>query len=257
MEIQWIITASDEANYREFVKRYKDHSIVQERVRKNIDRTDIEVSEPVFWKILVGCLLTTQQRSGAGSRVSLFLEGNDPLLVHDSCQATHNLAATAEATLTRHGIRRAGRISFELELAANWLKNGGWKSIEPELNGLLGETNATKERAVARILQTHLKGIGPKQSRNLIQWLGLSQYEIPLDSRVVKVLSGLHFPVPLSSKALADENYYCFIEDGIHEIMARISIIPCVFDACAFASLERNAQQLKSLDASGGGVFRN
>jgi hypothetical protein len=251
MEIQWVITAGDEASYREFVERYKHHSIVQERVRKNIDRKGIEVSEAVFWKILVGCLLTTQQRSGAGSRVSLFLEGNDQLLLHDSCQATPNLAATAEATLTRHGIRRAGHISSEIDLAANWLKNGGWKSIEPELNGLLVQTNAAKERSVARILQTHLKGIGPKQSRNLIQWLGLSQYEIPLDSRVVKVLSGLHFPVPLSSKALADENYYCFIEDGIHKIMARISVIPCVFDACAFASLELNANGLPQEERMG------
>ena len=59
-------------------------------------------------------------------------------------------------------------------------------------------------------------------------------------SRIIKVLRELKFPVPLSSTALADEAYYCFVEDGIQEIMSRIGVFPCVFDACAFASFERN-----------------
>jgi hypothetical protein len=68
--------------------------------------------------------------------------------------------------------------------------------------------------------------------------MGLSKYEIPLDSRMVKVLRELQFPVPLSAVALADEDYYCFIEDGIQNLMAEIGVYPCVFDACAFASFE-------------------
>lgn len=71
--------------------------------------------------------------------------------------------------------------------------------------------------------------------------MGLSKYEIPLDSRMVKVLKALEFPVPLSAKALADESYYCFIEDGIQQLMAEIDVYPCVFDACAFASFETDA----------------
>jgi len=77
-----------------------------------------------------------------------------------------------------------------------------------------------------------------KQSRNFIQWLGFSKYEIPLDSRIVKVLRSMDFPVPLSPKALADEEYYCFIEDVIQVVMQEVGEYPCVFDACAFASLQ-------------------
>lgn len=56
-----------------------------------------------------------------------------------------------------------------------------------------------------------------------------------------KRLRDLKLPVPLSPTALADEGYYCFIEDAIQLLMARISVYPCVFDACAFASFEKNA----------------
>jgi len=41
----------------------------------------------------------------------------------------------------------------------------------------------------ACILLQELKGIGPKQSRNLRQALGLLRYEIPIDSRIVKWLN--------------------------------------------------------------------
>ncbi len=59
---------------------------------------------------------------------------------------------------------------------------------------------------------------------------------------MIKVLRTPTFPVPLSATALADEAYYCFIEDGLQNVLAKISVLPCIFDACAFASGERNAQ---------------
>ena len=40
-----------------------------------------------------------------------------------------------------------------------------------------------RERETARWIASRLVGFGPKQSRNLLQSLGLGRYEIPLDSR--------------------------------------------------------------------------
>jgi hypothetical protein len=52
------------------------------------------------------------------------------------------------------------------------------------------------ERIVARVLDEQLRGIGPKQSRNLLQELGLTRYEIPLDSRVAGWLNeNLHWEI--------------------------------------------------------------
>ena len=240
MKFKWVITTNHKNKYRDFVERYKKHPFVKSRILRNVKHKNLDLSKPNFWRILVGCLLTTQQRSGEGSRVSSFLNSDDTLLDVNYCLRTTNLAHVAETTLSQNGIRRSNRIASEIKYARDWLISYGWQQIESQLRIISSHTTVKKERSVANFLQK-FKGIGPKQSRNLIQWMGLSKYEIPLDSRIIRVLRELDFPVPLSSSALSDEKYYCFIEDGIQLMMKKIGVYPCVFDACAFASRERNA----------------
>ena len=241
MEFRWVISQGNGKPYKDFVERYKNHSIVKERINRNLRHVDVGITKDRFWRTFIGCLLTTQQRSGPGSRVAAFLEADSPILDLGYCSNEKNLTMVVEETLSKNGLRRTERIAEEVGHAVDWLKQHGWSAVKSQLDGISGYTNAKKERSVARFLQKHFKGIGPKQSRNLIQWMGLSKYEIPLDSRMVKVLKELEFPVPLSAIALADEDYYCFIEDGIQQLMAAIGVYPCVFDACAFASFETNA----------------
>lgn len=241
MDFRWVISQHNGKPYRDFVERHRNHSIVKERIERNLKHVGVVISKCSFWRALVGCLLTTQQRSGPGSRVAVFLDTDDQVLDFDYCSNANNLPKVVEETLSKNGLRRTERIAEEIDHAVGWLKQNGWSTVKSQLDLISSHTSAKKERSVARFLQNHFKGIGPKQSRNLIQWMGLSKYEIPLDSRMVKVLRELKFPVPLSAIALADEDYYCFIEDGIQQLMAEIEVYPCVFDACAFASLEANA----------------
>jgi hypothetical protein len=241
MQFQWVITKDNGKPYSDFIKRYEKHSIVKTRVDRNLKHINVAISKDNFWRTLVGCLLTTQQRSGSGSRVSVFLDSSDRVLDLDYCSNAKNLTKVVEETLSKNGLRRTERIAEEIDYAIRWLKQNDWSAVKSQLDLIASHTTAKKERTVARFLQEHFKGIGPKQSRNLIQWMGLSKYEIPLDSRMVKVLRELGFPVPLSAVALADESYYCFIEEGIQRLMAEIEVYPCVFDACAFASFESKA----------------
>jgi hypothetical protein len=98
------------------------------------------------------------------------------------------------------------------------------------------------ERICATGVDKLLKGFGPKQSRNLLQWLGLTQHEIPIDSRVIKWLRGLgksdslHL---LSSTALGEAGYYCCIMDTIQALCGEAEVLPCIFDASVFASFEK------------------
>ncbi|MFA5239368.1 MAG: hypothetical protein WC476_06630 [Phycisphaerae bacterium] len=241
MEFKWVITANHKKRYQDFIECYKQHPIVKDRISRNIKHEDLDLSKAYFWRTLIGCLLTTQQRSGKGTRISLFLDSNDDLLDVNNCLRAKNLAKLAQKTLSQNGIRRNNRIANEIEYAREWLTSHDWQSIKSQLDIISGHTTVKEERSVANFFRENFIGIGPKQSRNLIQWIGLSKYEIPLDSRIVRVLRKLDFPVPLSSSALSDEKYYCFIEDGIQLIMAEIGIYPCIFDACAFASGERKA----------------
>jgi len=104
----------------------------------------------------------------------------------------------------------------------------------------LTEGNASAlERSAAQYIQEKLRGFGPKQSRNLLQTLGLTKFEIPLDSRVLKWLNTVGFPVPLSASALSDESYYSFVMDGVQELCAACGVFPCILDAAVFSSFDR------------------
>lgn len=238
MDFRWVITKEDCRSYRDFIEQHRSHELVKERILRNVKHRGVMRTPEEIWRVLVGCLLTTKQRSGPGSQVGKFLESGHPLLNHERCRRSRALAGFVRSALSKHGLRRNEMIAKEVVHAVNWLDTHGWDPLLQQLDTLASHTTVKKERAVARFIQNEFMGFGPKQSRNLIQWLGFSKYEIPLDSRIVKVLRSLNFPVPLSPTALADEAYYCFIEDGIQLVMQEVGEYPCVFDACAFASLQ-------------------
>ena len=52
-----------------------------------------------------------------------------------------------------------------------WLEAGGWSQLELLLGELERGPGKVAERAAAGTLQQHLSGLGPKQSRNMLQWL--------------------------------------------------------------------------------------
>ena len=91
------------------------------------------------------------------------------------------------------------------------------------------------ESEVADHVQKHFLGFAPKQSRNLLQSLGLTRYEIPIDSRLTDWLNDVGFPVRLTATALVDDNYYRFISNGIQTLCERSGVLPCIFDAAVFA----------------------
>ncbi len=238
MDFRWVITKEDCRSYRDFIEQHRSHELVKERILRNVKHRGVMHTQAEIWRVLVGCLLTTQQRSGPSSQVEKFLESGHPLLDHAHCRRSRDLARFVRTTLSAHGLRWNGKIAKEVVHAVDWLSAHGWDPLLHQLDTLASHTTVKKERAVANFIRDAFQGFGPKQSRNFIQWLGFSRYEIPLDSRVVKVLRSLDFPVPLSPTALADEAYYCFIEDGIQLVLQEVGVYPCVFDACAFASLQ-------------------
>ena len=99
-------------------------------------------------------------------------------------------------------------------------------------------SSITKLKKTACLTVQNLKGFGPKQSRNLWQSLGLTRYEIPIDSRIVKWLNYNEFPFTLSASGLSDENYYQFIMDSIQKWCLEADIIPCVLDGAIFSSYD-------------------
>lgn len=238
MKIIWQIDSEDVARVKAFFDQHRDNAFVRNRINVNLLDEKPPVSRNEFWNKMVGCLMTTQQRSGPNSPVSNFLA--EPFaLRHEVCAGQDDLAAFVTETITRFGgLRRANTIGKEVAANFTYLEADGWEPIFEHLEEVRLNSSPQTERRAAQFVDDHLRGFGPKQSRNLVQWLGLSRYEIPLDSRLTKWLNRFGFPVKLNAFCLADSVYYNFVSDGFQHLCEACDIMPCVLDAAIFSSFD-------------------
>ena len=245
MKFQWEIENHDIELLNKFVNIHKDNNFVKSRIKRNISFPSPNFSKEEFWKWMVSCLLTTQQRSGPNSNISKFIVNNPFPLNYNFCKNSNNLSSFVFDTLTNFGgIRRTNRISDEVKYNFDWLEKDGWfKIIEISKKLIEGRNKQPNcefipiEQNACKIAQ-ELKGIGPKQSRNLWQALGLLRFEIPIDSRIIKWLNKNGFPFTLSASGLSDENYYRLLMAGIQQWCLKSGIYPCVLDGAIFSSFD-------------------
>ena len=239
MKIIWLIEDNDIHKIKAFYEANKNNAFVLNRIKRNIKKSIPQFSNDIFWEGMVSCLLTTQQRSGPDSAITKFICTKPFPLNYSACKSSNDLKAFVESVLTNFGgIRRAKTISEEVLTNLKWLETNGWNSINEMVKNLTHKQTIETERRSAKTIIDHLKGFGPKQSRNLLQALALTKYEVPIDSRITKWLTKFGFPIKLSANALADENYYNFVQDGFQKMCEACDIIPCVMDAVIFSSFD-------------------
>ena len=239
MKIIWKLYSSDIKRVEKFVELHKDNPFVQRRIQRNLKDKKAVISLNEFWFVMVSCLLTTQQRSGPNTSVSRFITKKPFPLRFKLCKSQDRLYNFAHEILTNFGgIRRTNRLSEEIAKNFSALEQSLWDKTYGVLKELGASSEAQSERKSAEFIEEHFMGFGPKQSRNLLQTLGLTRFEIPIDSRITKWLNEFGFPVTLSASALSDRNYYNFVSDGIQQLCKQSNIYPCVFDAAIFSSYD-------------------
>lgn len=239
MDIIWKIGPNDIKAAKEIVGVYRQHPMVRDRLTRNLVPEKPIVSRSRFWKALVAALLTTQQRSGPSSAVARFINSRPfPLTYRLSCQHDQAKAFFSNVLSSFGGIRRRGKIADELVANLCRLNDGLWLDIRDRLKQLCATHTRNTEIAVAEFIDDELEGFGPKQARNLLQGLGLTRYEIPIDSRITKWLNGIRFPVHLSATGLSDRAYCNFVMDGVYQLCKSSRISPCVLDAAVFSSYD-------------------
>lgn len=99
-------------------------------------------------------------------------------------------------------MRRGESIGAELAENLKWFTGRAWSELRTNLATVEVGKGYKRERNVAEWLCTVFRGLRPQQIRNLLHVLGLSRYEIPIDSRVTNWLNDFGFPVRLNAKAL-------------------------------------------------------
>jgi hypothetical protein len=240
MKIQWEIEEVDIARVAAFYKEHENNELVAHRYRTNIEGGPQRFSRAIFWKEMVSCLLTTQQRSGPTGAVSRFNTSYPFPLNYSRCRQQRHLKRFVQKTLSDFGgIRRSGRLSMEIDHNLKWLEDGGWQEVEYEIGRLRHDRTQQSEVRASDFIDDSLKGFGPKQARNLLQGLGLTKYEIPIDSRITKWLNKFGFPIELSATALSDRNYYRFVSRGFRELCDACDLYPCLLDAAIFLSYDQ------------------
>jgi hypothetical protein len=242
MKIEWQISATDIARVKEVVDKYRNDPWVRDRHSRNLAESKPEVSKETFWQVMVSMRLTTLQESGPSGQVAKFNQTRPfPL--------RYELVAAAEDNAKRFigdVLREAGLLRFSKkipdELSANFydLERGEWSKALEQCNRLTVLVSGEIEREVADYIDERFKGFGPKQARNVLQELGLTRYEIPVDSRLTRWLNGFGFPIRLNATALGDRDFYVFVLDGIQKLCERAGVFPCIFDMAVFVSQDRS-----------------
>lgn len=248
MRIIWQFDDEDIENVNAFFDQHKDNHFVRNRIARNLSEIKPPLSKDDVWYRMLCCLLSTQQRSGPHSTVSRFLQTKPCPLGYSISSDRDDLAEFARAILSGFGgFRRSTVIGKELAANMLFLRNGGWDDMLHLLEEVRNDSSPDTEKRAAAYVDAKLKGFGPKQSRNLLQSLGLSRFEIPIDSRITKWLNNVGFPVKLTSNALQDRNYYNFVSDGFQMLCKACGIMPCVLDAAIFSSFDEDNWDEESL----------
>lgn len=235
MRFIWEITDSDIARLRSFVNEQSKNGLVIHRARNCSPRKE-SVTKDSFWREMVCMRLTSQQKSGPDSHVAKFGDLNPFPLSYSLILAAGDPAKLITQALSAHGgIRHGTTIGDQLANNFFLLEEGEWPRTLAECNRLTKNVDRSVEASVADYINTSFKGFGPKQSRNLLQSLGLTRFEIPIDSRVIAWFNNFGFPFILSSGALSDIHYYKLVQNGIQELCQRCDVLPCILDASIFS----------------------
>lgn len=249
MKLSLRIEPDDIERLRTFLVARQGDAFVRRRIAKNLGTAKPRITKRAFWERMVACLLTTQQRSGPKSAVTRFITTRPFPLRYRLCLANQNrlLVFTRQVITDFGGLRRGNQIAAGVTANLNMLEAGGWKEMFQVLGGLKDEATPETERTVANFIDDRLVGFGPKQSRNLLQSLGLTRYEIPIDSRITKWLTDFGFPMKLSAGALADQGYFEFVMDAVQQLCKEADVFPCALDAAVFSSFDDGGWSEKNM----------
>lgn len=238
VRLVWDISDSDVAKWRNFVDANINNEFVRERQKRNIDRATVDLSKGYLWHVHVGCQVTSVQRSGPNSPVFKFLNSNSPALDYQECLESPDVKSMLISELSKSGLRRNKIIAENLTSTLKVLESGLWEGFVEVLQSAFENGTQELERNAANFLSENFRGIGLKQSRNYIQWIGISQYEIPLDSRVTKVMKRLGASFVPNAAAMSDAEVYYMVQGGLQLLADKLGIKPCILDACIFSSFD-------------------
>ncbi|MFN8210166.1 MAG: hypothetical protein U0T33_04280 [Bacteroidales bacterium] len=247
MELIWKLSDTDISKIRDFVK-----SCDAEEVRKVIDRNvkhiDIDIDRDSMLRTMLNCLLPRESGSLSISRLDQSFSKKPFLLTYKYLSGlSHREEAFREIFLESGITKYADRIPKYFASNFDYLERTGW-DLETEIKNALGKAlSKNEERKLADLVDRSFKGFGSKEARCFLFNLGVTKYEIPIDSKIINWLEKSGFPLKFTNAALQDILFYHFISDGIQKLCEVSEVYPCVlYTAVGSAPLEHRKGKAKS-----------
>ncbi len=234
MNIIWEISESDINKVTDFVGEYKN-PFIENRINRNVNHNDIQINRDIIIKAMLMCLLTSQQNSSPDSNIEVFFRKKPFLLTYDFLSKATVIEVVLRSILKENGLTKYfDKIPDYFSYNFSYLEETNW-DLQTNLEiSLKKEMTKQMERELADSVDITFKGFGSKQARNFLQILGLTKYEIPIDSQTMNWMKNFGFPVSFTATALQDKSFYHFVSDGIQLLCEKAKIYPCVLDAAIF-----------------------
>ena len=224
------------------LEKHKGSSVLLRRVQRNLAKQKSEVTKEDFWHGMTSMRLTTLRRSGPEDIVHKFSEMKPYPLAYETVLQQKDVAKFVANTLKKH---KAYHFYDKVgaETAANLYRLTEWEMWDGLLklvNRLTTLQSKEVERSISQYVSFVLTGIGPKQARNTLQDLGLTRYEIPIDSRLLDWLKDeTTFPnEKIIRNKMSNWNYYESLLDEIQNLCAKCNEFPCLVDAAIFSDAD-------------------
>ncbi len=234
MKIIWDLDTSDIKKVVDFVNENKT-PFVENRIIRNINRKGIIINKDIVLKNMLMCLLTTQHDLYQDKKLSAFFNKKPFLITAGFISNEYNIENVVFEVLKSNGLTPSKKIINSFILNYFYLLQSNWEILANLENCVMGDYTKSKERDLADNIDMIFKGFGSIQARSFLQTLGLTKYEIPINSIIIEWLKNFGFPILFSPIALQDKSFYHFVSDGIQLLCEKANIFPCVLDASIFS----------------------
>jgi thermostable 8-oxoguanine DNA glycosylase len=220
------------------------HEFFQRRLKNLLSGTDKEsIDKERFWQELFIAICTSQSKSGLKSGIARMEKMPRFPGRLERLDGAENVEELLREVLPHYKVRFPNDKAAYLAHNHNLLSRNDeelWSEISDALELLRFQQSRKTEMRTARLLRG-FKGVGHKQSRNVLQGLGLTKDEIPIDSKVVKWLEEfgfLTFQTKYQEKrflqSLSSKKQYRRLMDDLQTLCKQCELHPCLLDAAIY-----------------------
>lgn len=236
MKIDWNINEDDVKKIADFVKQQSGEHIAN-RIARNINFQGLLVNRDTILYSLLYSLLLSSLKTDNYLHIDSITTSARYNFQYLTIKDVADIESYVPEILKMHGL------ALDLKKAPEYFANNyylleskNWELVDRLIRKLCIKESKKAEREIADYIEKLFKGFGPCEARVFLQTLGLTKFEIPIDSVISEWLNNFGFPVKLSPISLQDRDFYHFVSDGIQLLCNRAEVYPCVLEAAIHAN---------------------